>query len=248
VVGECVLVLMMVSASAQGQTVHHATPSERFPASWYPRDNDVTFTEMPVTGAPYEALQVQGGVGRGTRVARDSAGRVRQETEQPRPGPDGGMVEAHEVSVNDPVSHCSFQWMEPWVGGGSPTATVTCMTPTLHYSPGAMWQSLTADEPREEHPDPSRTIRVAPLGERVIEGVRAVGTMRTIVQEDRTGGPVETSTVEIWASPELKEVVVMHQTPDGINMKLHEIVRHEPDAALFYPPAGYGIQVLRTTP
>jgi hypothetical protein len=31
-------------------------------------------------------------------------------------------------------------------------------------------------------------------------------------------------------------------------MDLHEIVRHEPDAALFYPPAGYRIQVLGTTP
>lgn len=249
VVGECVLVLIIVNASGRAQTVDHATPSERFPASWYPADNNVTYTETPVTGAPYEALRVTAGQsGSGTRVARDSAGRVHEEEPQPRLRPDGSLVQTREVSVEDPVSHCRFQWMEPWAASGPPTATVQCMPPTLHYNGGAMWQSLIADAPREEHPDPSRTIRVAPLGERVIEGVRAVGTMRTILQEDGTGGPVQTSSVEVWASSELKEVVAMHQTPVGINMDLHEIVRHEPDAALFYPPAGYRIQVLGTTP
>jgi hypothetical protein len=233
--------LLLACTGAVAQTVHHATPSERFPAAWYPPDNDVTYTGAPVTGAPYEALQVMAGLSGGTRVARDSAGRMREDSEQMRPGPDGGVLRVRNITVEDPVSHCRLQWSEPWAGSGVPTASVQCMTPTLHYSGEPMWQSLIAKEPREEHPFPWETIAVAPLGERVFDGVRALGARRTITHKDGQSGAVQTSTMEAWSSPELKEIVAMHQVPDDIDIELREIVQHEPDASLFYPPAGYRV-------
>src|ERR1700729_1003635 len=36
-------------------------PSARFPAAWYPPDNDVTSTMAPVKGAPYEARIIMAG-------------------------------------------------------------------------------------------------------------------------------------------------------------------------------------------
>jgi hypothetical protein len=251
VVGECVLVLMIVSASGPAQTVHHATPSERFPASWYPADNNVTYTETPVTGAPYEARRVTDGQsGSGMRVARDSAGRVHEEEPQPRLRPDGSLVQAREVSVEDPVSHCRFQWMEPWAASGPPTATVQCMPPTLHYNGQPPWAKAMASAAGEKPPAaPGDTVRNEALGEREFGGVRASGLRSTTTASDTGGapGPAQTSTVEIWWSSELKEIVAMHSSI-GYGTELRAIVRQEPDAALFYPPAGYRIQVLGTTP
>jgi hypothetical protein len=77
--------------------------------------------------------------------------------------------------------------------------------------------------------------------------VRASGLRSTTTASDTGGGPAQASTVEIWWSSELKEIVAMHSSI-GYGTELRAIVRQEPDAALFYPPAGYRIQVLGTTP
>jgi hypothetical protein len=40
----------------------------------------------------------------------------------------------------------------------------------------------------------------------------------------------------------------MHTLPNGYGMELREISRHEPDASLFYPPAGYRIEAQAVAP
>jgi hypothetical protein len=108
---------------------------------------------MPVTGAPYEARVVMsseqyGGppVEQAPLQARDSAGRMRTETSMgPRTAQDGKQVEVREVAIGDPVTHCSFQWEEPWVVAKSaPTATVQCMPRTVHFSEQSMWSSVAS--------------------------------------------------------------------------------------------------------
>src|ERR1700733_6693648 len=114
------LVFCLVAASGRAQvsapvlTDVAPPPSSRFPASWYPADNDVTYTSAAQRGAPYTATlvitwrlpepdgmtktQVESGF-----QARDGAGRKREEMAMSRPDEQGGGITAHEVSVNDPV-------------------------------------------------------------------------------------------------------------------------------------------------
>jgi hypothetical protein len=222
-------------------------PSTRFPAAWYPPDNEVTSTMAPVKGAPYEARTIMGGPYPGLPIeqeplhARDGAGRTRIDTLQ-KPLKDGAPVTVHAVEVDDPVSHCSFHWLEPWVDKSEPTATVSCMPRTLHYSGQPMWLSFASMQAAEEHPSPTETDRNEALGVRTFDGVRATGVRHTrIIQAVPTGKPL-TIVTEVWISAEMKEVVAMYpKSPDEYSIELRDIQLREPDAGLFYPPANYKI-------
>jgi hypothetical protein len=229
-------------------------PSARFPAAWYPPDNDVTYTMAPVKGAPYEARVMMGGpypglpIEQETLHARDSAGRTRIDTLQTRLK-DGRPVTVHAVEVDDPVSHCSFHWLEPWVDKNAPTATVSCMTRTLHYNGQPMWLSVASMQAAEEHPSSMETDRNEPLGERTFDGVRATGVRHTrIIQAVPTGEP-QTIVTEMWVSSEMKEVVALYpKAPDNFSLELRDIKLREPDPKLFYPPADYKIVSASTQP
>jgi len=127
-------------------------PSERFPAEWDPADGKQEFSMFHDTGAPYTAVMVmtvtspssagsseRKSLSESTFQARDSMGRTRTEVSRPRTGVNGEAVDAHEVSVNDPVSHCSFQWEEPWAAPGTPTATVRCMPRRVQLNQPNVW-------------------------------------------------------------------------------------------------------------
>jgi hypothetical protein len=237
-------------------------PSVRFPASWYPADDNVTYTMAAQTDAPYTATLVTtahsldpatGKVedsSQSTLQARDSAGRKRDEVEMPRPDGQGGIVMAHEVSISDPVSHCRFRWMEPWVAPDKPTATVSCMPRTLHYTNQNLYSEEMVSEPKEVHS--SGTVDLSqPLGTRKFGDVEAVGVRRTRTTTNAQSGEVTKSVTEIWYSPGLKELLELKEIPDAKtkeassllpDVDLTEIQRKEPDAALFYPPAGYDIK------
>src|SRR5262249_46633128 len=143
--------------------------------------------------------------------ARDSAGRMRSETLQTRLGHDGKPVTVRVVEVNDAVSHCQFHWTEPWVDKSAPTATVSCMPRTLHYSGKPMWASVASMTAAEEHPTSMETDRNVPLGERSFDGVRAVGVRHTRILQPTTPENAQTSVAEFWVSTEMKEVVAMQQ-------------------------------------
>jgi hypothetical protein len=229
-------------------------PSARFPAAWYPPANNVTSTMQPVTGAPYEARMVTKGQYPGLPIeqeplqARDSAGRMRSETLEIRLK-DGAPVTVRAVEVDDPVSHCGFQWREPWVDKSAPTATVRCMPRTLHYDGKPMWASVASMKAAEEHPSSMETDRNVPLGERTFGGVRAVGVRHTRIIQATGPENAQSMVTEFWVSTEMKELVAMYQEfPDGYSMELRDIQLREPDPKLFYPPADYKIVAAGTQP
>jgi hypothetical protein len=244
--------------AAQGKTDIAPAPSARFPAAWYPPDNDVTSTMQPIVGSPYEARVVMSSeqygrapVEQATLQARDSAGRMRTESSMgPRTAQDGRQVEAREVEVDDPVSHCSFHWMEPWVVDKSaPTATVQCMPRTVHYSEQSMWSSVASIKPGEEHPSPDETDQTEALGERTFDGVRAVGVRRVRIIKNTDPKQTQTIESEIWTAPEMKEIVAIHvKGTGGYGIELRDIKLREPDPKLFYPPADYKIVPAGTQP
>lgn len=241
---------------AQDVTNVAAPPSARFPAAWYPPDNDVTYTMTPVTGAAYEAHVVQSNslgrtpVEQAPLQARDSAGRTRTESGMgSRTAQDGTQVEVREVGINDPVSHCSFQWEEPWAAAGTPTATVQCMPRTVHYSGQSMWSSVASMRPGEEHPSPDETDQTESIGERTFDGVRAVGFRRIRIIKNPHPDQTQTIESEIWTAPEMKEIVAIHvKGAGGYGIELRDIQLHEPDPKLFYPPASYKIEPLPSHP
>jgi hypothetical protein len=236
-------------------------PSARFPASWYPPDNDVTSTGTPTVGAPYTAVlvttswfrnQATGEVHVFTqngRQARDAAGRRREETEMPRPDGHGGTIMAHEVSVNDPVSHCSFQWMEPWVADGEPVATVSCMPRTLHYNGHEMYGDSLVSERREVHEPTGDVYLSEPLGKRSFGDFEAEGVRNTKTIE--RNGKTQRLVTELWYALALKELLEFKKVPEPNSkeemsvvpdFELTKIHRGEPDPALFYPPPSYEIR------
>jgi hypothetical protein len=257
-------VFCLVAASGRAQvpapvlTDVAPAPSSRFPASWYPAANDMTYTSAAQRGAPYTAtlvmtwrLREPDGMTKALVQsgfqARDGAGRKREEMAVP--DEQGGGITAHEVSVNDPVSHCSFRWREPWVAPGPPRAMVSCMPRTLHYTEQNIYADAIASQPEQLISAQDSSDRSEPLGTRSIEGFEATGVRRT-----RTGSAAPNGTVvlttEIWYSQQLQELLELRQTlepetqpgegplPD---FKLTQIRRGEPDETLFYPPEGYQI-------
>jgi hypothetical protein len=232
-------------------------PSARFPAAWYPPDNDVTSTLAPVKGAPYEAHVIMSSeqygrspVEQALLQARDSAGRMRTEMSMgPRTAQDGRQVEAREVSIGDPVTHCSFQWMEPWAAAGTPTATVQCMPRTVHFNEQSMWSSVASIKPGEEHPMPQETDQTEAIGERTFDGVRAVGFRRVRIIKNPDPKQTQTIESEIWTAPEMKEIVAIYvKGPGGYGIELRDIKLREPDPKLFYPPPDYKIVPAGTQP
>jgi len=262
------LMLCIAALVCQGQTGAPARtdvappPSARFPASWYPPDNSLTSTEAPQTGAPYSAtlvitsrfLNLATGkveaVSRSTFQARDGDGRRRDEVATPRADSSGKIVNPHVVSVSDPVSHCRFQWMEPWVAPGKPTAAVTCMPRTLNLISQNIYAEMTVTEPREVR-SPAVLDRFEPLGRRLFGDLEAVGTRHTRTPAKSQTGENRELIEEIWYAPDLKELLVMKEiSAPGAEEKisaihdfeLKDIHRGEPNPELFYPPDGYQIK------
>jgi hypothetical protein len=257
-------VFCLVAASGRAQvpapilTDVAPAPSSRFPASWYPADNDATYTSAAQRGAPYTAtlvmtwrLREPDGMTKSLVQsgfqARDGAGRKREE--MAAPDEQGGGIKAHEVSVNDPVSHCSFRWMEPWVAPGPPRAMVSCMPRTLHYTEQNIYADAIASQPEQLVSAQDSSDRSEPLGTRRIEGFEATGVRHTRTGTAAPNGTVVLTT-EIWYSQQLQELLELRQTLEPETQpgegplpvfKLTQIRRGEPDEKLFYPPEGYKI-------
>jgi hypothetical protein len=189
-------------------------PSARFPAPWYPPDSDVTYTIAAPTNAPYTATLVTTTryidpstgqlktLTQSTLQARDASGRQRDETDMPRPDAHGKIIITHEVTISDPISHCNFRWMEPWVARGKPTAIVTCMPLTLHYTNQNIWADAIVTEPQEIQ-ELDTVYRSEPLGKKHFGDLEAVGVLRTKTQTNPQSGKVQKLVTEIWYSPEL---------------------------------------------
>ncbi len=230
-------------------------PSIRFPAAWYPAESDVAYTTAPVKGTSYTAVLVTtttlitdpktGEVvnsARKTRQMRDTEGRTRTETSMGTRSADDGSgreIEMTQVEVNDPVTHCGFRWVEPWVGKQVPTAGVTCQSRRLHYATQTTWAEDFKQVSTETQSVSGVIRRSEPLGEKTFSGFRALGIRLTGRLTGETSNVV--GATEIWYSPRLKVVVSMRSN-ETLTYELTEIRQEEPRADLFYPPAGSRIE------
>ena len=84
------------------------------------------------------------------------------------------------------------------------------------------------------------------LGQKVVNGVTATGTrtVRTIPVGVLGNEKPITSTVDEWFSPDLDVPVQITQKSSiggDVTLNLTQLVRGEPDASLFAPPAGYTV-------
>jgi hypothetical protein len=165
---------------------------------------------------------------------RDSEGRTREEFF----GREGASQQTADgwpqfVLIFDPVA-CDSYRLEPRDHVAKESDPPR---PAPQARPAALPRTIPQDVKQEE------------LGEQEIEGVavRGTRTTRTIpAGADGNDGPIEVVS-EIWYSPELRRTVLAI-TSDPRNgdttLRLTNIVRDEPPAALFQVPADYTIEKL----
>ncbi len=144
----------------------------------------------------------------------------------------------------DPVSHCSFHWVEPWAHRGSRPrwcdARVKTSTSKRNIYFWSWWRHLEdgiSETWRSQ--GAARQTGHQRAGDDRRANTKTITTPAT--------GKVSKVVTEEWVSPELKEMVELTETPpnqkDGmcLHFELTEIRRGEPDEGLFYPPEGYKI-------
>ncbi len=230
-------------------------PSQRFPAAWYPPENDYTSTNAPVKGAPFRGVMMMllerkvpgGGTVSGespTWMMRDSAGRTRSEESLGASAPGSAAWKGpRQIEVNDFVRHCSFRWVEPARDKSSEVATVSCLSRRLSWVDDGMEAKMTKQTP-DLIQERFATYQMEPLGSKEVAGVRALGIRQTKTPLDKDGNAAGQLVLDMWWSPELKELLEMKPLGDGHGVPgfaMQDLKRTEPDASLFYPPAGWKI-------
>ena len=262
------ILIACLPALGQGSATSHVRedtappPSARFPAAWYPAESDaasmniVTGTEPPVPGVPFTATtEMTVGMPAGAPQApsalrslevtvRDRAGNMRFENHSPEgPGMPPGST---RVEVNDVVHHCKFEWQEPARNPDEQVAQVRCSP--LHLKrwisdqPDPMEARMTRATP-DLIRDRFQTFQMEPLGVKTILGVQAFGQRQTKSSIDAQGRETVAFTMDLWWSPELKQILSSKSVNGRIpSFEIKELRRGDPDPSLFYPPAGWRIQ------
>jgi hypothetical protein len=195
-------------------------------------------------------------------TARDSVGRTRQDAPLP---PIGNMLPAdapHLVFLQDPVAQASYtlnltdktatkgpsfvssavsianaaSTSAVFISGAAVPATTVHMQPQVI---GVQQRAMIADEPGE--------VKTEDLGSKAMEGVTVTGTRTTrAIPAGQIGNERPLSIVtEVWTSPELKTVIYSKRSDPRMGdqtFELTNIVRAEPDPALFAVPSDFKIQ------
>jgi len=219
--------------------------------------SSVVHFELPhyvntVTGQPYSGDETRETVQmRITKVYRDSAGRTR--TESAVPVGAGGLrfveiydVVAHVRYVLDPqnkIAHCSsIPGLLPTPDLGSTPAALTTPRGVVAAGPvvsGITRSAQSASPPASTGAPAAASESSQTLGRQTIDGVLSDGT-----RASRTYPAGRVLTVESWYSPEL-QVAVLTKNSDSANgentMRLLNLIRSEPDKALFQVPSDYAI-------
>ena len=233
-------VTLLPNARAQNP----ATPGGRFGRARFGGAEPFSGGKV-VTGAPYSAQAVtehiqtlsDGNIIHTTTTAnlyRDSQGRTRREMQIGAIGPWAAQGTPHKViSITDPVAG--------FIHTLSPDTQEAREMP-LRAHAGA-WRGAGTARQRPENPN----VKTESLGTQVIGGVTAEGTRITrTIPAGQVGNqaPIVT-TSERWYSPELQTVVMRKEVnPQSgqTTFQLTNIVRAEPDAALFQVPPNYTIK------
>lgn len=273
------LVLTVYGSSTAQLPAPKSAPSaapfiaEKFPVEWYSEAAQDPYhplppfnlknARMPTPATPFSAVTVMSSevslAGQPPSVfeqrgasMRDSVGRTR--TDEQIDFPDlrnRSVFSARQVEVNDPVSHCSFRWIEPTRTDADKQATVQCFPRSTsvppdpvqsEIHPDAMEIKMTRQVAETTHPFPGQTLQIEPLGHKVVAGMDAFGVRQTLTDPSMYAGvPLVT---EIWWSSEIKEILLAKPIGDPAGrliIEMTDIKRGDPDPALFYPPAGYKI-------
>ena len=197
-----------------------------------------------------------------TRVYRDGEGRTRREMLN-----DDGSVRS--VAISDPVAHVNYS-LDPKSKSAFKT-NVNIVAPTLTAVPRSATGAASVNTAEiERQPGPASgggrggvvvsgerlmrspapddpNVKKDDLGSQNIEGVMANGTRTTtIIAPGEIGNDKEIRVVsEQWFSDELQALVMTrHSDPRSgeTTYRLRNILRAEPDQALFTVPGDYTIQ------
>ena len=190
-----------------------------------------------------------------SEVARDSQGRVRREESLP------GLANApHLILIDDPVA--GVHWTLNPANKTASQLPVRMADKVILDTAQASAQKMDAEKMALSGDGPQVAVAVAgggpllkeaagagetvktDLGSQTVEGVQAQGTRltRTIPAGQVGNDQAIVITTETWKSPDLK-VLVMSKTSDprmgDTTYRLTNIVRGEPDPALFQVPSDY---------
>ena len=229
------------------------------------------FNAAPVQGAPYSATITNESVqtlADGNRIvqsssgsiARDSMGRTRQDMPLPRIGNMAPADAPHLVVIQDPVAQVSYTLnltdktaVKNPAPGALPTLRATASS--VHADGGAAISVRAFAGPASAAPMliQSRAIggnegqaQTEDLGSKSMEGISVSGTRTTrTIPAGQIGNDQPISIVtEVWTSPELKTVISSKRSDPRIGdetYQLTNIVRAEPDPALFTVPGDFKI-------
>jgi hypothetical protein len=200
-----------------------------------------------VTGAPYSGVEVRSSsqaLANGTviqhqdstKVARDGQGRVRREST--RTAPDG--TSQTRITISDPVAGMVYD-LDP--------STKTAFSRPAHFPTQLQTsQNPTGSARGARQPaQPSDNSKRESLAAQSINGVIASGTRIThTIPAGTIGNSAAIETVhETWMADDLKVPVKSKMTDPrmGTNtMELTNLLRGEPDAALFAIPSDYTVK------
>jgi hypothetical protein len=220
-------------------------------------------SDTPVQGAPYTATITNESVqtlADGNRIvqtstgsiARDSLGRTRQDAPLPMIGNMAPANAPHIVFLRDPSAQASYilnltdktatkmPVMAPPPLAGMAAGPVTIRTRGVGVAGGAAFQTFSVRSDSAEKP------QTEDLGSQTMEGVLVNGTRTTrTIPAGQIGNEQPISIVtEVWFSPDLKTIVYSKRSDPRIGdqtFKLTNIVRTEPDPALFAVPADFKV-------
>ena len=189
-------------------------------------------------------------------VARDGHGRVRREQQLAAIGPVLPDGDVRIITINDPVARMHYS-LDP----ARKAATRT--RPPGHPHPGSALPPLPpvlstggANTIAFDHHDevpPPHDVRTEQLGTKEFEGVAAEGTRTTMTIPAGEIGNVRAIEIvsERWYSPELRVVLFSRRSDPRFGettYRLTNIVRTEPDPALFQVPPDYKTEEMKLPP
>jgi hypothetical protein len=195
-------------------------------------------------------------------IARDSLGRTRQDASLPAIGNLSAADAPHLVFIQDPVAQAAYTLnLTDKTAQKMPSLPMNFATAGA-ASPGKMILQVSGTASSAGVPPPlpppdmmvQRTLVVGDqgkmttedLGSQTMDGVQVTGmrTTRTIpLGEIGNDRPISIVT-EVWTSPELKTIVYSKRSDPRMGeqtFQLTNIVRTEPDAALFTVPPDFKI-------
>jgi hypothetical protein len=171
-------------------------------------------------------------------VARDSQGRIYREVRDFVPVSSAQEPKLYRIKIADPTTHTLTVCI---------VASHSCNV-TNYFVPIAF--TLRPVGPFDSG---KRTLARESLGNDVMDGINVIGTRETITINTGVIGNSQALSItrEFWYSPDLQvNLAITRKDPrEGTQVvRVHEVLRSEPDPSWFKVPEGYAIHDLRNPP